>query len=269
MSTTKRSFKRPFQPSISSCFGHSASDSGPTPGAQTSIPRPAIPTSIQSSLLNVGMRVRKSVPEGYQTHRKLSCGLPSNYNHLTLQRNSVTASRGFTGLVPYCGILKIGGHNTQLAPSEESLLPLQFDSDDWGFSSSQELKASSESFQPVITTSVVSSHKRRREDEDDELDVESQPISPQSYPPFSHTRMPNLHQLRPIALPNTRKNSGLEPFEWKESEMIDMGNFREAEFFRPDEWGKDWGHADETGGKRSCESQMPKYFVCNDTRTAS
>lgn len=242
----KRSFKRPFQPSISSYFGHPTNDSGPTPAAQMSTPNYALTTAIQSSLLNVGMRVRKSVPEGYQTHTKLSCRLSSAYNHLTPERNIVTPSRGSTGMVPYCGILKIEDQNTQLAPSEEDLPPLQFDSDDWGFLSSQKPKASSDSLQPMVTMPMVSSHKRRREDEDDELDAESQTVSPRSYPPFSHTRMPNLDQLRPIALLKTRKKLGLEPFELKESEMIDMGDFGEAEFFRPDEWGKEWGHADET-----------------------
>ncbi|KAF6217555.1 hypothetical protein HO133_006657 [Letharia lupina] len=225
MSTTKCSFKRPFQPSISSYFGHPTRDSAQTPGTQVHTPSFALPNTIQSSLLNVGMRVRKSVPEGYQTQRKLSCGVPSAYNNLTPERNSVTPSRGFTGLVPYCGILKIGGHNTQPAPSEEDLPPLQFDSDDWGFLSSQESKASSDSLRPIVTVPVVSNHKRRREDEDDELDVESQPVSP---------------------LPKTRKKPVLESFELKESEMIDVGGFGEAEFFRPDEWENDWGHAKET-----------------------
>ncbi|KAL9063980.1 MAG: hypothetical protein Q9161_009158 [Pseudevernia consocians] len=245
MSTTKRSFKRPFQPSISSYFGHPTSDSGPTLGAQMSIPSYALTTAIQSSLLNVGMRVRKSVPEGYQTHPILSCRLSSAYNHLTPERNIVTQSRGSTGMVPYCGTLKIEDQNTQLASSSEDLPPLQFDSDGWGFLTNQKSKASSDSLQPMVTMPMVSSHKRRREDEDDELMVESQPVSPRSYPPFSHTRMPNLDQLRPIALPKTRKKPGIEPFELKESEMIDMGDFGEAEFFRPDEWEKEWGHADE------------------------
>lgn len=237
MSTRKRSFKRPFQPSISSYFGHPARDH--TLGDQTSIPSSTLTTTIQPSLLNVGMRVRKSIPEGYQTQRKASRGLPHAYSNPSPERNNVT------GLVPYCGTLKIGGGNTKPAPSKDDLPPLPFDSDDWGFLSSQESKVSSDSTQPVVTVRLVSSHKRRREDEDDELDLESQPVSPRSYPPFSHTRMPKLDQLRPIALPNPRKKPLLGPLEKGESEMVDVGDFGEAGFFRPDEWGKDWGHADE------------------------
>ncbi|CAF9941379.1 hypothetical protein IMSHALPRED_002548 [Imshaugia aleurites] len=232
MSTSKRSIKRPFQPSINSYFGHPTLDGAPAPSAQPSPPSSAIPTNIpitiQSSLLNVGMRIRKSVPEGYQTPRKLSCGLPSAYND---------PSRGVTGLVPYCGILKIGDHDTQPVPREEDLPPLQLDCDDRGFPSSQESNASSDILQPVVTAAVGSSHKRRREEEGDESDVDSQSLSPQSYPPFSHTRMPNLDHLRPIALPKTRKKPVLVALDLKESEMIDVGDFEEADFLRPGEWG--------------------------------
>ncbi len=172
------------------------------------------------------MRVRKSVSEGYLTQRKSSCGLPRAYDDLTPappERNGFTLSRGFTG-----------HHNPQGPPSEDDLPPLQFDIDDWEFQSSQESEASSDPTQPMATVPVASSHKRRCED--DELVVESEPASPRSYPPFSHTRMPNLDKLRPIAVPKTRKKPLVRPFELKESEMIDVGDFGEADFFRPDEW---------------------------------
>lgn len=231
MSTTKRSFKRPFQPSISSCLGHPARD---THDAQKPTSKLTLTTTIQRSLLNVGMRVRKAVPEGYQTRPKISCGLPHAYENLLL-----------TGPVPYCGVLKIGCHNPSPAPAKEDLPLLQFDSDDWEFLSSQESKASCDSIPPIVTVPVASRQKRRCEDEDDEWDVESSPASPRSYPPFSHTRMPNLDQLRPIATPKTRKKPVLEVPELKESEMVDAGDFGEADFFRPDEWGRDWGHEDD------------------------
>lgn len=236
MSTTKRSFKRPFQPSSSFTFGHRTCDTrAQTPTPSCTLPAPH--ATVQTSLLKVGMRVRKSVPDGYQTQRKFSS---------TLERNSVNLSSGFTTLVPYCGLFKIGCHDKKPPPSEKNLPPLEFDSDDWGFPSSQESIASSDSLQPLITVPVASSHKRCREDDDDDLDIESQPDSPRSYPPFSHTRMPNLDRLRPIALPKTRKKPIVEPFELTESEMIDARDFGEADFFRPDEWGPNWGHVDET-----------------------
>lgn len=241
MSGTKRSFKRPFQPSISSRFGHSARDGG-TPCGAPKIPTPvsALPTTIQSSLINVGMRVRKSVSEGYQTQRKLTCGVPNAYNNFAWEHNSVTPSRDLSGPIPY-GIRTSRSHRHP-SPSEEDLPPLQFDSDHWGSPSSQESKASSDSTPPLVNVPVASSRKRCCEYEDDDLDVESEPGSPRSYPPFSHTRMPNLDHLRPIAMPKTRKKPVLESPDLIESEMIDVGDFGEAGFFRADEWGEDWGH---------------------------
>lgn len=57
------------QPSITSYFDRrttTSSDHHSTPPL-----RPELPQTIQSSLLNVGMRVRKSVPEGYKTHKTM------------------------------------------------------------------------------------------------------------------------------------------------------------------------------------------------------
>ena len=42
---------------------------------------PSVPSSVQADLLSVGMRVRKSVPEGYNTHK--SANLPSIQTTLT------------------------------------------------------------------------------------------------------------------------------------------------------------------------------------------
>ena len=92
----------------------------------------------------------------------------------------------------------------------------------------------------MVDVPVTGSRKRRCEYEDDNLGVESEPGSPRSYPPFSYTRMPNLDYLRPIAMPKARKKPVLESPGLIESEMIDVGDFGEAGFFRPDEWGEDW-----------------------------
>ncbi|KAI1821419.1 hypothetical protein F4861DRAFT_469204 [Xylaria intraflava] len=81
---------------------------------------PKLPTSVQANLLSVGMRVRKSVPEGYKT---------GNYNAFALldendtspptkvigegQRSRANAFSSPRELLPFCGIHKVGGLDTQ------------------------------------------------------------------------------------------------------------------------------------------------------------
>ncbi len=240
--SAKRSFKRPFQPSISSYFGHVRDTDCHPATTQTSTLSPILPPTIQSSLLNVGMRVRKSVPDGYKTKQKMFCDLSKPFGASTSKSDQTrSASTSFNGLLPYCGILKVGGHESQQpVPEEADLPPLQYDHDDWGFPSSQESNVSTISNSSLITPAYVpiatiSSNKRRREDADEEdLDLESQPVSPRSRP-ISHTRMPNLNDIRPIALPKSRRKVS-QAEEIKESEMVDVGDFGEAEFLRPAEW---------------------------------
>ncbi|KAJ4401442.1 hypothetical protein N0V85_005520 [Neurospora sp. IMI 360204] len=102
---------------------------------------PVLPPTIRSSLLNVGMRVRKSVPEGYKTG-KIASGFPSwmddsnntNSNHISGSGASAfagnnghdrpvsaappapavtAASSANRELTPFCGIHKIGGYAVQ------------------------------------------------------------------------------------------------------------------------------------------------------------
>ena len=55
------------------------------------------------------------------------------------------------------------------------------------------------------------------------------------YQPSSHTRMPTLDQLWPIAMPKIRNKPLPELSELKKSDVRDFG---EAEFFPSDELGK-------------------------------
>lgn len=135
--------KRPFQPSITSFFARdddsdsSLSDSSDAERGQGPLSRdhqqhrrapkhqrprdsfaPAVPASVQASLLSVGMRVRKSVPEGYKTHKTLP-SLPTAA--LTLKPLPPPPPREPVDdhalhqreLLPFCGLHKIGGYAEQ------------------------------------------------------------------------------------------------------------------------------------------------------------
>lgn len=150
--------KRRFQPSIKSYF----SPGDPTPStAEIYTTVPSLPPQIQSSLLNLGMRIRKSVPEGYKTK---SSSLTTSAKTKTL----LAAARSCSGngkqdaqvrlgdrrraaeLMPFCGLHDVGNfavqeHSLVVGEEEEEgdddLPPLvfeDFDADAGGFGSSQE-----------------------------------------------------------------------------------------------------------------------------------
>ncbi|KAI1150953.1 ribonucleotide reductase inhibitor-domain-containing protein [Nemania diffusa] len=93
---------------------------------------PDLPASVQSNLLSVGMRIRKSVPEGYKT---------GDYNAFALwdesdansaidimgegQRSRANAFSSPRELLPFCGIHKVGGLDTQ--PEGHHRTPATFD----------------------------------------------------------------------------------------------------------------------------------------------
>lgn len=99
--------------------------------------KPVLPNAIQSDLLSVGMRIRKSVPEGYKTGTRHSAfklwderdagGAPLPH--------AARARRGGAGageLVPFCGVHRVGGYAVQPA------LPADDDDDGMpGLTSSQ------------------------------------------------------------------------------------------------------------------------------------
>ncbi|KAI0827232.1 ribonucleotide reductase inhibitor-domain-containing protein [Hypoxylon sp. FL0890] len=138
---TKRQFagaaSDPAQRQITSFFS-SASPSSSLSNSQhlnapSPIASPPLPASVQANLLSVGMRVRKSVPEGYKTGSYSAFALwdesnNSNSNPATnttmgegrSRANAISTPRE---LLPFCGIHKVGGLDTQpeKAPLEPSL----------------------------------------------------------------------------------------------------------------------------------------------------
>ncbi|KAJ8122421.1 hypothetical protein ONZ43_g1377 [Nemania bipapillata] len=107
-------------------YVHQAAPSSSATERQESTPN--LPASVQANLLSVGMRVRKSVPEGYKT---------GNYNAFALwdesdtnsaidimgegQRSRANAFSSPRELLPFCGIHKVGGLDTQ--PEDHRPIP--------------------------------------------------------------------------------------------------------------------------------------------------
>ncbi|OBT77755.1 hypothetical protein VF21_03833 [Pseudogymnoascus sp. 05NY08] len=141
MPSSTHQSKRPYagthsqhhQSSITSYFpSPSGAAPSPTTVRNASSP-PVLPATVQSSLLNVGMRVRKSVPEGYKTGSYSSFALfsdqapPSKPQQQSQQQRRVKQAPGSAAreLAPFCGIMKVGGLAVQAPQAEE-----YFDDDD-------------------------------------------------------------------------------------------------------------------------------------------
>lgn len=116
---------------------------------------PVLPSAIQSDLLSVGMRVRKSVPEGYKT------GSPHSAFRLWDERGgSMRPRRGGAGageLVPFCGVHRIGGYAVQ--PAKDDDIEDEDEDEMPGLTSSQET---------VESVDFENSRKRSYEEEEEE-----------------------------------------------------------------------------------------------------
>lgn len=128
---SKLSKRRRFQPPITSFFvsaGSSGHDdynenkglSHDNYSVPTHTPTPALPAKIQSSLLTVGMRIRKSVPEGYKTEQTKPTSF-SGYGPKACLNASIStpysqAERAFTELLPFSGMHKVGNYAVQTFP---------------------------------------------------------------------------------------------------------------------------------------------------------
>ncbi|KAI9753562.1 MAG: helicase [Chaenotheca gracillima] len=263
MPATTRDSKRPFQPSITSFFGRTDRNDyesaeafrGERPSS------PVLPSHIQSSLLNVGMRVRKSVPEGYRTKKGMvhdTFQPSSTYSQESERRPPTRSNGGGSGrveLTPFCGIMKIGGFAEQDSSSSSSSSFPSFYPDDFSAfelpDSSQESNisvAASDSAPVPDQGTFRRKNKRRFEggaDRDDCVifDQDDLLTSSSSSYPVSHTSMPKFDSLRPMARPKTRRRyhiciprdddlsadqEGVEVHA-----MSDQDDFDEAEFLRP------------------------------------
>ena len=130
----------PFADTHSSSSAGGASRSGT--GAAQNANGPSLPPSVQTNLLSVGMRVRKSVPEGYKTGSSYgafalwdesAAARPTTPQRPPLSTTATTTSsspaesrsraNAFSSpreLLPFCGIHKVGGLGTQPGTETET-----------------------------------------------------------------------------------------------------------------------------------------------------
>ncbi|RFU28150.1 hypothetical protein B7463_g8183, partial [Scytalidium lignicola] len=248
-----RLHKRPYagsQPAITSYFSSAPqSKSTTTPSTQASSPAsfPELPATVQSNLLSVGMRVRKSVPEGYKTGSAYSAfsiftdSTPVNAQlHNTppsaIENNDppILAARkprrsGITELTPFCGILKVGGLSQQWCVDEPTVLEDEEDTDevnDVPFLSSQ---GSTISTLSVGSVACNVTNKRRYPGEDDEDGI--QVVSGGVIPVSADFRG------RVIAVPRRKKGqvTGAEVFaqgsaiDFEDADFLDYSSYEEVE----------------------------------------
>ncbi|GAD94337.1 conserved hypothetical protein [Paecilomyces variotii No. 5] len=214
---------------------------------------PALPHKVQSSLLTVGMRVRKSVPEGYKTE----VPKPSVYA-LAAAKDSTSggyvASRtSYAELAPFCGIHKIGNLAVQTFPAPAA-----------GFGAASEQVSTDEgdafslpsSSQDSVASSIIpppNPHKRTydedfEEDDGDDLEMNASgiwndPLASSRFNTYSTSPSlprrtilsPNLGQQR-RQFPGISKSSwgqeNCDPFSASTTGGMDVDDFEEPAFLR-------------------------------------
>ncbi|KAI9889328.1 MAG: hypothetical protein M1814_005571 [Vezdaea aestivalis] len=258
--------KKPFQPSLHSFWGHSSASSLPpnTPMPPPTL-APKLPSPVQSSLLNVGMRVRKAVPEGYKTKLLPSpskpipdfaafdvFGAPSQ-TPAPIQMQTDPFPTTFTSrpaeLVPYSGIERIGGLTRQpmssfidegyvslpasqeplsqqpFTPSNKRRLAADFEADD------------EESSSPQIPSSPTRFHNTNLvfaplifSDAPDFADV---PVSPRSTAASLNGRAGvEVNSTRLKATPRSRRKRADTLGDEENCMQVDGNDFEEASFLR-------------------------------------
>lgn len=169
--------KRQYQRPITSFFHRDADPSRPV--RVVSPLSPPLPADTQASLLSVGMRVRKSVPEGYKTHKTLGTAgfpfpssAPAAISTADLESSNVSASRE---LAPFCGLHKVGGWAEQHPSFAPAVFELDHENTMPELSMSQSTLYSSQgSFMTAEYAGAgLGRMKKRRYEDDTEADMDA------------------------------------------------------------------------------------------------
>ena len=228
---SQKSKRRRFQVPITRYFNTSELPSSIVPDHFTL--SPPLPEHVQSNLLTVGMRVRKSVPEGYKTMLGKQ-SLISPHIFATSSTAIPSSNPGSCNeLSPYCGLHKIGGMAVQPLPhyisktsaagflsaqSSITLSAAEQEDDPFSFPSSQESTIST-------VSSIQAPSNRTKRVFDADVDDDEDEDEEQSHTPYDHfsknpTGMLELNSLmrlgqsnpskaRMIAKPRSRRHHGL------------------------------------------------------------
>lgn len=219
--------KKPYsggQTIITSYFSHSSN----TTPEDDSKGFPVQSDHVQAGLMNVGMRVRKSVQEGYKTGTYSALSIfhdstaptPTEAKALT-QATSVSASRpvfrNINELAPFSGINKVGGLAQQITSPSEYFPVI----------SSQESQSSNVSLESL-------SAGKRRFDDSDEGD-QSATCGPTEFHAWQHEEMVSPTTAvampisgRPMAVPRKKRMDSTERRggAWEQENM----DFCDADF---------------------------------------
>jgi len=217
MTTSSRPVKRVFR-------HYSNQSSNPLQG-------PDLSASIQTSLLNVGMRIRKSVPEGYKTKPKA----PTSSNSYAPFHVDGSLHRSYSpaGLLPYCGILKTGNLEQGPTPLQDDVPRLDFSNDDDAFPSSQEsILSDVPPGDRFASLPLLVNSNKRPHDEQEELNP-THPDPLRSHP-FGNANATHVMALRPMLQPKTRKAQPVSETirKGQGGEGMDLDDFEEAGFLR-------------------------------------
>ncbi|KAI0203244.1 ribonucleotide reductase inhibitor-domain-containing protein [Astrocystis sublimbata] len=215
----------------------------------------SLPASVQSNLLSVGMRVRKSVPEGYKTGSYAAFALWDESDAGTTETAAAVATAATMGegqrsranafsspreLLPFCGINKVGGMNTQPPPSSpSSTYQPHFSCDGMGLDDMPGLISSQESVQSSAS-SITGPSRKRYFVEDEENEIPGQ----LNFWRYHRDISPVSDNGRPIAVPRKsrlRANFSGGPTTpvsgaGHENLMVVDSDFDDAEFLDQGPW---------------------------------
>lgn len=239
--------KRPYEPSIAAYFTYSQSSKAALADTNTSrLSRAAsshsnastIPERVQTSLLSVGMRVRKAVAGGYQREPLKELANARSAAYVQAQ------SRRPAELAPFSALHAVGGYDVQQKSADwdepniqaAMLDPRVMDLDCPGLTMSQESVDSTCS----NVASVTPSRKRVHDEAGDELGLNGNELGMQVFVDSDLVLggMASTSGARIIAKPRTRRRLGV-PRTWIDDYYTpdiaehDVMDFEDATFLHP------------------------------------